>query len=122
MRKHGWLIGWGVIVAVLVVAGGAWAMGCCKGDSPACGSNSSAKAPPATTATSAGKPAPAVAKVVNTKCPIMGGAVDPKTVADALTREFKGQKVGFCCGGCPAQWDKLSDAEKEAKLKAVSGS
>jgi hypothetical protein len=50
----------------------------------------------------------------------MGGAVDPNTVPDSLTREFKGQKVGFCCGGCPGTWDKLSDAEKEAKFKAVT--
>lgn len=56
--------------------------------------------------------------VVNTKCPIMGTKIDPNKVPANLIREFKGQKVGFCCGGCPAAWDKLTDAEKEAKLNA----
>jgi hypothetical protein len=48
----------------------------------------------------------------NAKCPISGEAVDPK----APTRTYKGMKVGFCCGACPPVWDKLSDAEKQAKL------
>ena len=65
-------------------------------------------------------PAPqAAAGTVNDRCPIMGGKIDPANVPDALTREFKGQKVGFCCGGCPAAWDKLSDAQKQAKLDKV---
>jgi hypothetical protein len=51
----------------------------------------------------------------------MGGALDPNNVPQSLTRDFNGQKVGFCCPGCPAQWDKLSGAEKDAKLKATSG-
>jgi len=59
--------------------------------------------------------------VVNTKCPIMGGKVDPATVPANLTRTFQGKKVGFCCGGCPSQWDKLSDEEKAKKLAAVTG-
>ena len=52
----------------------------------------------------------------NTKCPIMGSPINPEKVSDDLVRDFKGQKVAFCCGGCPATWDKLSDAEKESKL------
>ena len=76
--------------------------GCCPGD----------KAPAA--------PDPkAAAGTVNDRCPIMGGKIDPANVPDALTRQFKGQKVGFCCGGCPAAWDKLTDAQKEAKLDKV---
>ncbi|MCY2930376.1 MAG: hypothetical protein NTV86_12920 [Planctomycetota bacterium] len=62
--------------------------------------------------------APAVA-VVNDRCPISGKAIDPAKVAAELTREFKGQKVGFCCGGCPPAWDKLSDDDKQAKLDKV---
>jgi len=27
--------------------------------------------------------------------------------------------VGFCSPNCPPAWDKLSDAEKQAKLDAV---
>jgi hypothetical protein len=60
-------------------------------------------------------------KFVNARCPIMGGAINPARVTDDLTREYKGQKVAFCCGGCPPEWDKLSPAEKDAKLKAVTG-
>lgn len=72
------------------------------------------KAP--TTAPAATAPA---GKVVNTICPIEGGKVDPAKVPAELTREFKGQKVGFCCAMCPPQWDKLSDADKAAKLAAA---
>ena len=65
----------------------------------------------------AGAKAPAAdAGVVNVKCPIMGGAINPAKVPDNLTRTYKGQKVGFCCAGCPDAWDKLSDEQKDAKL------
>jgi hypothetical protein len=53
---------------------------------------------------------------VNDKCPIQGEAIDPAKVTPDLVREYKGQKVAFCCGMCPPQWDKLTDAEKDAKL------
>jgi hypothetical protein len=53
----------------------------------------------------------------NTKCPIMGQPLDPKQVPDHLIRAYKGQKIGFCCAGCPEKWDGLSEAQKEAKLK-----
>ena len=55
-------------------------------------------------------------KVVNAKCPIMGKPIDPATVPANLIKEFEGQQIGFCCAACPAAWDKLSDAEKTAKL------
>ena len=56
---------------------------------------------------------------VNDHCPIMGSAVsDP--VPASLVREYKGGKVAFCCAACLPAWDKLSDSEKEAKLKAVA--
>ena len=53
----------------------------------------------------------------NTKCPIMGGAIDPAKVPESLTRVYKDQKVAFCCGMCPAQWDRLTDAQKGARLQ-----
>lgn len=56
----------------------------------------------------------------NTRCPIMGSKIDPDNVPDRLTRTFDGRKVAFCCGGCPAAWDKLSDEQKAAKLKTAS--
>ena len=60
------------------------------------------------------KTAAAGAAPANSKCPITGKAVDnTKTVA------YKGKTVGFCCGGCPDKWAKLSDADKDAKLAAA---
>jgi hypothetical protein len=63
----------------------------------------------------------AAAEFVNVRCPIMGTPIDPAAVPSELVRVYKGQKVAFCCGGCPAEWDKLTDAEKDAKLAAVQG-
>jgi hypothetical protein len=56
-------------------------------------------------------------KVVNARCPIMGTALKTDKVPEDLTRMYKGQKVGFCCGGCPSAWDKMSDAEKDKALE-----
>ena len=59
----------------------------------------------------------AVAKlkpIVNAKCPMTSNPIDPNQ-----TGLFKGMKVGFCCGDCLGPWGKLSEAEKEAKLKKV---
>ncbi len=56
---------------------------------------------------------------INSTCPIMGSKIDPAKITKSLTREFDGKKVALCCGGCPGQWDKLSDADKKAKLKAA---
>ena len=56
---------------------------------------------------------------VNNVCPIMGTKIDPAKVPENLTRTWKGQKVGFCCAGCPVTWDKLSDTDKDAKLAKV---
>jgi hypothetical protein len=58
-------------------------------------------------------------KFVNSKCPIMGSPIDPDKVTEELTRQYKGKKVVFCCNGCPTVWDKLSSAEKDAKLAKV---
>jgi hypothetical protein len=53
--------------------------------------------------------------VANALCPITGGALGPD-VPERLTRTYKGQKIGFCCDGCPESWDRLTDAEKDAAL------
>ncbi len=55
-------------------------------------------------------------KFANVRCPIMGSPINPDKVAKNLMRDYKGQKIAFCCGGCPMQWDKLTGAEKNAKL------
>jgi hypothetical protein len=57
--------------------------------------------------------------VVNVRCPIMGTKIDPADVPEELTRQWKGKTVGFCCPGCPAKWDELTDEQKKEKLKAV---
>ena len=59
------------------------------------------------------------AAIANARCPIMGSKIDASKVPAKLTRMYKGSKVAFCCGGCPAAWDALTDAEKQAKLKAA---
>lgn len=54
---------------------------------------------------------------VNVRCPISGKTIDMMNRPKDCTRMYKGMKVGFCCPNCPPEWDKLTDAEKEAKLK-----
>ncbi len=61
----------------------------------------------------------AAAEFVNARCPIMGNPINPENVTDDLTREFRGQKVAFCCAACPSQWDELSGEEKAEKLQDV---
>ena len=52
----------------------------------------------------------------NLRCPIMGSPIQPGKVDNQLTRDYEGHKVAFCCPGCPGEWDKLTDAQKQAKL------
>ncbi len=58
-------------------------------------------------------------KFVNVGCPILGTKLEPEKVPQNLTRMYMGKKVGFCCAGCPEQWDKLSTEEKASKLGKV---
>ncbi len=55
-------------------------------------------------------------KFVNSKCPIWEIPIEPDKVTKDLIRDYKGQKVAFCCADCPPKWDKLSDAQRDAKL------
>ncbi len=55
----------------------------------------------------------------NNRCPLMGSPINPEKVTKNLIRDYKGQKVAFCCAGCPSMWDKLTDAQKQAKLPKV---
>ncbi|HEC61225.1 MAG TPA: hypothetical protein ENI27_03110 [bacterium] len=55
-------------------------------------------------------------KFANVRCPFMGSPINPGKVTKNLIREYKGQKIAFCCAKCPAKWDKLTDNEKDAKL------
>jgi len=58
----------------------------------------------------------------NTNCPIMGTPIQAASVPASLVRNFNGQKVAFCCPGCPATWDRLSPADRVAKLTAATHS
>ncbi len=55
----------------------------------------------------------------NTVCPIMGTRIDTAHVPARLVRRFNGQKIAFCCAGCPDRWARMSTAQKEAKLMKV---
>ena len=52
--------------------------------------------------------------LVNSVCPMMGGPVDK-----AVTVEWNGKTVGFCCADCIPGWNKLSEEEKVAKLASA---
>lgn len=58
--------------------------------------------------------------LANSNCPIMGTPIQAASVPAGLVRDFHGQKVAFCCPGCPATWDSLSPADKAAKLAAAT--
>jgi hypothetical protein len=62
------------------------------------------------------KPEAKEAKYVNRTCPIMGNPIQHDSVKPQLVRQHKGQAVAFCCGGCPAAWDRLSAEQKATKL------
>jgi hypothetical protein len=47
---------------------------------------------------------------LNDTCPVMGGAVDP----EAETAAYHGYEIGFCCNGCKAKWDQMSESAKQA--------
>lgn len=53
----------------------------------------------------------------NSKCPMTGKSIDVTDRPKDCTRMYKNMKIGFCCPACPPEWDKLTEAEKDAKLK-----
>ena len=55
----------------------------------------------------------------NLRRPIMGSTIKLEEVSPELVRSFKDRKIAFCCPGCLGPGDRLSDAEKEAKLRKV---
>jgi hypothetical protein len=105
-----------VALGVVIFTGAACTgMSCCgDGAGGSAGHQHGAAAMPA-----AGQASAVPVAFANTKCPIMGGAIDPAKVSESLTRVYKDQKVAFCCAMCPGQWDKLTDAQKDSKLQAV---
>jgi hypothetical protein len=61
-------------------------------------------------------------KVDNAYCPISGGPLDSNAILESRTREYKGQKIGFCCDNCPKKWDKMTEQEKDKNLKEALSS
>ncbi len=60
-------------------------------------------------------PKPGTITSVNQYCPVMlEDPVDPE-----LTREWNGQKVGFCCEGCLKDWNAMTDAQKGDAVKTA---
>jgi hypothetical protein len=56
--------------------------------------------------------AAAAPATVNKVCALMHDhPVDP-----ALSVDYKGQKVGFCCDDCKVEWAGMSDAKRDAQL------
>lgn len=58
---------------------------------------------------------PGTVTTVNHYCVVMPD--DP--VNPEVTRDFKGQKVGFCCPGCLKKWDGMSDAQRSEALSVA---
>jgi hypothetical protein len=56
---------------------------------------------------------PGVLTTVNYYCVVVNDdPVDPEVV-----REYKGQRVGFCCPGCIKRWNAMTDEQKDAAVK-----
>jgi hypothetical protein len=57
--------------------------------------------------------------VANGACPITGTPIDSAAVPPELTRMYQGQRIGFCCKGCPEKWDRMDDQARARKLAQV---
>jgi len=62
------------------------------------------------------RPADGYLEVVNAWCPVMPEKAMERRVAEALTREFEGRVVGFCCDDCVAAWASLGDEDRRGRL------
>ncbi len=43
----------------------------------------------------------------NRICPVQGGEIDTENAALAV--EYQGEKIGFCCAGCPQEFQRASE-------------
>ena len=63
----------------------------------------------------AGTKAAAAGATANSMC-----VLNPtEGVSEGVMTDYKGTKVGFCCNGCVGKFNKMSDADKTAKLAKV---
>jgi hypothetical protein len=60
-------------------------------------------------------PRTANAGLLNDRCPMQPAC----NQALETTVDYKGGKVGFCCGGCLAEWNALDDAQRAERFAAV---
>jgi hypothetical protein len=58
---------------------------------------------------------PGTIVTVNEYCVMV--PVDP--VDPSIVIEWNGQKVGLCCKGCIPKWEKLSETDRAAALRAA---
>jgi hypothetical protein len=73
----------------------------------ACASHS-----PSSSAAATASPSASTQTAINNVCPMTGEPLDP-----AVTVAYKGQPVGFCCSECVEDWRKLTDDQRDARLK-----
>jgi hypothetical protein len=58
---------------------------------------------------------PGVIVSVNEYCPVqLADPVDP-----TIVREWKGQKVSFCCDGCLPAWEEMTEKQRDTALAAA---
>jgi YHS domain-containing protein len=98
MKAGARLLGYLVLTMILAAGVSALLIGCQK-DKPTAGAPQTSTAQPA--------PAAEAAQTgMQTTCPVMEG----NPINKAIFVEYKGQKVYFCCKGCPEQF--LTNPEK----------
>ncbi len=49
-------------------------------------------------------------------CPIAGEKLHSRDVGPTT---YKGYKIAFCCAGCPEEFARLSEKEKDAKIAKI---
>ncbi|MGD1001613.1 MAG: hypothetical protein ABSA67_13050 [Candidatus Brocadiia bacterium] len=82
-----------------VIGGGIWLFGCGRNDTAAQGASSDPS--PASAPAATASDAKATVGTAQTNCPVMGGKISKAIFAD-----YRGKRVYFCCGGCPAVFAK----------------
>lgn len=105
----------------LVAAASLFSVGCqqgsksCTGENAACCEGDKVAMTGDKAACCEGTKAAAAGATANSMC-----VLNPtEHVSEGVMTEYKGTKVGFCCNGCVAKFNKMSDADKTAKLAKV---
>lgn len=104
----------------LVAAASLFSTGCqcndksCEGEKAACCEGEKVAAT-GDKACCEGTKAAAAGSTANSMC-----VLNPtEHVSEGVMTEYKGAKIGFCCNGCVAKFNAMSDADKVAKLAKV---